>query len=118
MCRRRLLLPARGLAPFWHLAAGAARLGQADGDRLLAALHPLAGAAAAQRAALPLVHRAFDLRLGFASVLGHDSLPHSTLALALSPRTNSSTLCCCSCCAMRGFTSSKLGNFTGRTSSS
>ena len=43
---------------------------------------------------------------------------YSTFALALSPRTNSSTLCCVSCCWMRGFTSARPGKRTGRTSSS
>src|SRR5205085_2177454 len=103
---------------FWNLSAGAARFRQADGDRLLAALDALAGAAAAQRAAFFLVHRALHFGSGFASVPGHALPLYSTLALALSPRTTSSTLCCWSCCWMRPFTSSMPGNFTGRTSSS
>src|SRR5690349_11773407 len=53
---RRLLLR--------HLAAGAPRLGQPDRDRLLAALHLLARAAALQLAALHLVHRLLDLLAG------------------------------------------------------
>src|SRR6185369_12162556 len=44
-----------------HFAAGLPRLRQADRDRLLLALHRLAGAAALQRAALALVHRLLDL---------------------------------------------------------
>ena len=44
-----------------HLVAFAARLGQADRDRLLLARHLLAGAAALQRAVLALVHRFVDL---------------------------------------------------------
>src|SRR5213076_3386753 len=56
--KRVLLLRLRPrLLPLRHLAAGAAGLGQADRDRLLAALHRLAGAAALQRPLLPLVHR-------------------------------------------------------------
>src|SRR3954462_13930715 len=43
---------------------------------------------------------------------------YSTFALALSPRTSSSTLCCWICCWMRPFTSSIPGKRTGRTSSS
>src|SRR3954470_4707146 len=48
-------LPAR------NLGAGTARFGEADGDRLLAAFHALARAAALQLAALHLVHRTLDL---------------------------------------------------------
>src|SRR6185437_317450 len=64
-----LLLAAGFLAR--HFRAGAARLGQADGDRLLAALHLAPGAAAAQRSLLALVHRALDFALGFLAVAGH-----------------------------------------------
>src|SRR5690606_8166527 len=45
-----------------HLRTFAPRLGQADGDGLLAAGDLLARAAAAQRAALAFVHGPFDLR--------------------------------------------------------
>src|SRR5439155_17813769 len=64
---------------------GAPRLRQADGDGLLAALHPPAGAAAFQRAALALVHRAFDLRSGFTSVLGHTTSSEDLIQPLLLP---------------------------------
>src|SRR5437016_11318048 len=59
-------MPGGGLAPacalgflfLRHPRAPLARLGQADGDRLLAALDLPAGAAAAQRAGLALLHGA------------------------------------------------------------
>src|SRR3954467_8324481 len=51
-----------------HLAAGPACFGQPDRNGLLAARHFLAGAAAAQRAFLALVHRPFDLGLRFLSI--------------------------------------------------
>src|SRR5207253_398395 len=70
--RRRFALRRRRLPR--HLGAGLARLGQADRDRLLAALHRLAGAAALQRAVLALVHRAFHLALRFLSITGHEGL--------------------------------------------
>src|SRR5690349_8082484 len=63
----RRLAARRGLARLLrrfllrHLAAGAPRLGQPDRDRLLAALHLLARAAALQLAALHLVHRLLHL---------------------------------------------------------
>src|SRR5262245_3020914 len=44
-----------------HLGAARACLGKPDRDRLLAALHLLAGAAAAQRARVSLLHRPLDL---------------------------------------------------------
>src|SRR6476659_987459 len=50
------------LAARRHFSARAARLRQADRDRLLAALHLLARAAAAQRACFALVHCLLDLR--------------------------------------------------------
>src|SRR5947208_11915969 len=61
LLRRRLLLR--------HFRAGAPRLGEADGDGLLAALDLLARASALQRAAFPLVHRLFDLLRRFLAVL-------------------------------------------------
>src|SRR5579872_6328967 len=51
---------------------GAARLGESDGDRLLAALDLAPGAAAAQRSLLALVHRTLHFALGFLPVAGHD----------------------------------------------
>src|SRR5437762_12003167 len=57
------------------LCARLARFRETDGDRLLAALHRLARAAALQLAALALVHRALDLLAGFLSVLGHAHPP-------------------------------------------
>src|SRR5258708_26114342 len=71
--RRRSALRRRRLLPR-HLGARLARLGEADRDRLLAALHRLAGAAALQRAVLALVHRAFHLALRFLSITGHEGL--------------------------------------------
>src|SRR5689334_14194348 len=61
-------------APFFparDFRAGTPRFRQADGDRLLAALDLFAGAAAAQRAALALVHRPLDLALRLLSVACH-----------------------------------------------
>src|SRR5688572_18126877 len=58
-----------------HLRAFLARFGQADRDRLLAALHLLARASALQRAPFALVHRAFHFLLGFLAVLRHSRLP-------------------------------------------
>src|SRR5258706_15054438 len=52
-----------------HLRAGLPRLGEADGDGLLAALHLLARASALERAAFFLVHRPFDFLRGFLAVL-------------------------------------------------
>src|SRR5438094_437532 len=57
------------------LRASLPRLRETDGDRLLAALHRLARAAALQLAALALAHRALDLLAGFLSVLGHSHPP-------------------------------------------
>src|ERR1700741_795512 len=62
-------VPGSGYAPAFalgslllrHFGAALARFGQADRDRLLAALDLLAGAAAAQRAGLALLHRAAHL---------------------------------------------------------
>src|SRR5690348_16402106 len=51
--------------------AGAAGLGKAYGDRLLAALHLASRAATAQRAALALVHRFLDFALGLLPVACH-----------------------------------------------
>src|SRR5258706_15476460 len=64
-----------------HLRAGLPRLGEADGDGLLAALHLLARASALERAALPLVHRPFDLLRGFLAVLARHvcNLLHSRM---------------------------------------
>src|SRR5689334_21969171 len=64
-----LLLPAASLSR--HLAAGAARLGMPDRDRLPAAGDLLAGAAAAQLAALHLVHGALHLARCFFSIPRH-----------------------------------------------
>src|SRR5437868_391839 len=58
------------------LRAGAAGFREADGDRLLTALHALAGAPALQRAALALVHRALDLLPRLLAVLGHAYPPY------------------------------------------
>src|ERR1044072_5542802 len=55
-----------------HLAAGAPRLRQPDGDRLLATRHLLARATAAQRAALALMHGALHFRLRLLSIPCHD----------------------------------------------
>src|SRR5688572_2951945 len=52
-------LPARAFLR--NLLALAARLGEADRDRLFAALHFFLAAAASQRALLALAHRAFDV---------------------------------------------------------
>src|SRR5262249_11480741 len=72
--RRRL---AHGLASAVllgrHLAAGPARFGKADRDRLLSALHRLAGAAALQRAPLALVHRLLDLFRRLVAIRCHES---------------------------------------------
>src|ERR1044071_6144088 len=59
-----------------NLRAGPARLGEADGDRLLPALHLAPGAAALERAALALVHRALDLLPGFLPVLSNAYPPY------------------------------------------
>src|ERR1700716_3042846 len=113
-----LLLLARGFLLAWDFRAGAARLRQADRDRLLAAFDLLARAPALQLAALSLVHRPLDLLLRLLAVPGHRSSIYSTLALGLSPRTSPSTFAWTSCCWILGFTSASAGNFTGRTSSS
>src|SRR5581483_12342461 len=62
------------LALAGHLAAGAARLAQADGNRLLAARDALAGAARSQLAAFALVHRALHFLLRFPAVFRHAHL--------------------------------------------
>ena len=55
------------------------RLGQADGDGLLSARHPLA-AAASQRALLPASHRGLDGLARALSVTGHGVLPAEAIA--------------------------------------
>src|SRR5262245_15652788 len=61
--RYGLLRPAApGAASRGHLGARPARLGETDGDRLLAARHLLARAARPERPVLPLVHRPLHLR--------------------------------------------------------
>src|SRR3982750_311312 len=71
----RLLAPLRrALFLARHLRARAARFRQPDRDRLLSAGPFLSRAAAAQLAALALVHSALDLALRLLSVLRHDML--------------------------------------------
>jgi hypothetical protein len=67
--RLRLLLFTR------YFGSGLPRLGQADRDRLLTALHRFAGTAAFQRPLLPLVHRPLHLRSRFLAVLCHGNGP-------------------------------------------
>src|SRR4051812_14944668 len=57
-----------------HLASGAARFAQADGDRLFAARHLLAGSAGAQLPTLALMHGALHLALRLLAVFGHGTL--------------------------------------------
>src|SRR5437016_4152180 len=59
-----------------HLCAGLPRFGEADRDRLLAALDASARPAALQRAALALVHRALDLLARLLPVLSHAYPPY------------------------------------------
>src|SRR6476659_9962789 len=77
--RARLALGrlAVGGLPLGHLLALLARLGEADGDRLLPALHraALAAFAALERALLAAVHGAFHVLAGAARVPGHCVLP-------------------------------------------
>src|SRR5665213_3901337 len=85
----RLALRPRGLLRR-HSLAGTARLGKADGDRLLAAGDLLAATTALQRAVLHLVHHLLDLlRRSFRIFAGHGG---SLLAVALRCRI---TLVCC-----------------------
>src|SRR5262245_48709263 len=74
---RSLLSLRRRPPPARNLPTRAARLGQPDRDRLLAALHLLPGPPALQRPALPLVHRLLDLLLGLAAVLRHGVYRHA-----------------------------------------
>ena len=60
--------------------------GQSNGDGLLPAFDFSAGAPAFQLAALELMHRRFNLFLGTAAVLSHDSCPFSGRGLLLLPR--------------------------------
>src|SRR5262245_20539631 len=60
--------PARRLR---HLAAGLARFGKADRNRLLATLDLLARLPAAKFAVFHLMHRALDLFRSFLAVSGH-----------------------------------------------
>src|ERR687895_494395 len=73
LLRRRLPLPRPALPLARHLGARFPRLGQPDGDGLLATRDLPARPSALQRAALALAHRAFDLLARLPSVLGHDS---------------------------------------------
>src|SRR6266581_7145706 len=59
-----------------HLGTGATGLGQSNGDRLLAALHLLAGPPAFQRALLPFVHGLADFLLRLLAVSSHGCSPH------------------------------------------
>src|ERR1051326_9198519 len=75
--RSSFLLPsaaALALSLLRYLPARASRFGEADRDRLLAARHLFSGASGLQGAALPLMHRLFDLGLRLFSVLRHSSL--------------------------------------------
>src|SRR5690349_9892964 len=63
-----------GLLPR-HLCAGAARLRQADCDRLLAAPDLLAGSAALEGPAFALVHGLLHFLARFLAILGHDLPP-------------------------------------------
>src|SRR5262249_13062233 len=68
-----LPFPSRGrAATARHFPAGATRFRQADGDRLLAALHFAPRAAAAQRSSFALVHCALHFALSLLPVSGHD----------------------------------------------
>jgi hypothetical protein len=96
--------------------AGAARLGQADGDRLLAAGHFLARAPAAQSAALALAHDLPDLACAFLPYFLAMKNSYSIFAFALA-LISSSILFCTSICWMRGRTRQR-GELGGRTSSS
>src|SRR5215510_5007811 len=79
----RLRPPQRLSLTAGNLGAGATCLRQTDGDRLLAALDPPAGASAPEFATLHLVHRAANLSAAGAAVsaLGHDLVLLVTAAL-------------------------------------
>src|SRR5688572_32220594 len=66
---------------FRSLAAGLARLRQADRHRLLAAGDGLAVAAALQGAGLAFVHRLADLFARLFAVLGHGLLQRKSMPL-------------------------------------
>src|SRR5882672_7121345 len=65
-----------------HLCAGIPCFRQADRDRLLAARHASARAAALQGAALALAHRALDLLPSFLAVFSHAHPPYRSVPYA------------------------------------
>src|SRR5712692_9925108 len=67
------LLLAAALAPARDLRAGAPRLAEADGDRLLAARDLLARAARSERPVFPLAHGSFDFLGGLRPVLARSA---------------------------------------------
>src|SRR5436309_2117619 len=82
-----LLLLAFRLLLARHLGAFASRLSQPDGDRLLAALHLLAGSSAFERAAFPLAHGALHLLARLLAILsGHRSLLFRCSVAGTAPR--------------------------------